>query len=622
MSFLNDFCSIGLSFTTDRFRLLYFLVSTAVFLMCTLFSFEYMKGEHKTGRFFVFWGITYFAVVGFMFSGDFFTMFTFFEIMSVASSFWVLQEENEESDYAGRLYLRISVLCGLVMLYGIMLIQHTFGTVSFADIHYVMMNGGNKLDAGIVKAASLMLLVGFGAKAGMFLLHVWLPRAHTVAPATASAVLSGILTKTGIIGIMITSTTLGLISNEFWGTLLLVFGGCTMFVGAALAVFSTNLKRTLACSSVSQIGFIITGISTMVLSGGGLFEFTGTLTHMLNHSIIKLILFLVAGGVLKKTKSLDLNTIRGYGRNKPFLMIPFAIGALSLSGVPGFSGYISKTLLHEGVEFLAEEFPVAEVVGLVFTITGGITLCYMTKLFVCIFIEKGEAEKKPNLTWLSTLCVVIPALVLLAMGPVPTMTVKLISSFGLTEYMAYGAPEGELFEMHWFSFHTMKGGLISICIGIALYFLFVRLCLMKKTEKGKVYINALPAWFDLEKYIYRPVILVFLPFVCACFSRILDKMTDLIAYFIKTRFLTAIMNKRKERVHSGISYVLGSIMEFFTGGKKRLAKNPERKSFTARLALINAETGKMARVLERSLSLSLLMFSVGLLIALFYMVFR
>ncbi len=621
MSFLHDFCSIGLSFTSDRFRMLYFIVTTAVFVFCTLFSKEYMKGERKLFRFFTFWVITYLSVVGFLFSGDFFTMFMFFEIMSVASSFWVLQEENEESDYAGRLYLRISILCGLVMLFGIFLVYHETGTLNFSEIQNILCSAETRnslgIDSGVITAASVMLLVGFGAKAGVFLLHVWLPRAHTVAPATASAVLSGILTKTGIIGIMITSTALGLISDEGWGKMLLMLGACTMFVGAVLAVFSTNLKRTLACSSVSQIGFIVTGISCMVLSGAGVAEFAGTLTHMLNHSVIKLILFLIAGGVLKKTGSLDLNEIRGYGRNKPLLMIPFGIGALSLAGVPGFSGYISKTLIHEGVERLAEEFQLAQFVNVVFTITGGITLCYMLKLFICIFVEKGPGERKRNLSPLSSVCVIIPTVVLFAMGILPKETVKFVASCGLREYTAFNGSEGELFEMQWFAFHTMKGGLISIAIGIALYLLLVRLCLMKRAGDKKEYINTLPKWFDLEKYIYRPVVLVFLPFVCACLSRILDKLMDLIAYFIKTKVLKAIIIRRNQSVHVGISFVFGSFMDFITGKKA----HPEKKSFTDRFALVGAQAGEMARMLERSLSLSLLLFSVGLLITLFYMCF-
>lgn len=630
MNFLKDFCSIGISFCCDDFRLFYFIVTTAVFVLCTLFCIEYFKGEKNTKRFFVFWVITYGAVVGFLFSRDLFTMFMFFEIMSVASTFWVLQEENEESDYAGRLYLRISIICGLVMLYGIILIFHETGELDLGRLQ-LMCNVsllGTSYDFSVIKAGAIMLLIGFGAKAGIFLLHVWLPRAHTVAPAPASAVLSGILTKTGIIGIILTSTSFGLISDESWGKLLMFIGACTMFVGAALAVFSTNLKRTLACSSVSQIGFIVTGISCMVLSENGAAAYVGTITHMLNHSVIKLMLFLIAGGVLKKTGSLELNKIRGYGRNKPLLMIPFAAGGLSLAGVPLFSGYISKTLLHESVEELAEEIPMAGIVNIVFTITGGITLCYMLKLFICLFVEKGEAEKKPMITPLSTSCVLIPTAFLLLIGIVPKETVKFMLNRQLNDFMSClsvkvgtsevlsGAVWDELLQMKWFSFQTMKGGLISIAIGIVLYLTLVRLCLMKK-ENGRIYVNALPKCFDLEKYVYRPVVIYFLPFVFACLSRILDKMTDLIAYFIKVKVFKAIMNKRGERVETGISYALGSVLDFFRG-----KRHPGEKTYTEKMAVIKAETGEMARMLERSLSLSLLLFSVGLLITLFYMVLK
>ena len=617
--FLYDFCSIGISFETDRFRLLYFAVTTFVFLMCTVFCREYMNGAHSKARFYTFWALTYGAVCGVLFSGDFFTLLMFFEIMSVTSSFWVLHEENEESDYAGRLYLRISIACGLVMLFGIVILYHVFGTLGFSEIRLIMAQG-NGFDEAPLKAAAFMMFVGFGAKAGVFLLHIWLPKAHTAAPAPASAVLSGILTKTGIIGIILTSSVLGLISDESWGRFLLIAGVCTMFTGAFLAIFSINLKRTLACSSVSQIGFIVTGIACMVLSGGT-FEYSGTLLHMLNHSGIKLILFLIVGGVLKKTGSLDLNAVRGYGKNKPWLMIPFAVGALSISGVPGFSGYVSKTLIHESIEMLPHS-TLTEAANIIFTVTGGMTLCYMLKLFVCLFVEDGRAKHAKPLNVLSTTVVTLSALPVFLAGVLPKEFAKIPKQAQISEYVSVmKSTEGfaEVAEMSWFSWHTMKGGLISISIGIVLYFLVVRLLLIRKKAGKRVYINALPFWFDLEKYVYRPVFLVILPFICALFFRILDKSTDFIAYFLKTNVFSAVRKKRKDKVgKNGITYVLGTVLDFFTRNKY----HDEKKSFTDRLAVVAAETGEMARNLERSLSLSMLMFSVGLLITLIIMLIK
>ena len=174
------------------------------------------------------------------------------------------------------------------------------------------------------------MLFGFGAKAGAFPLHIWLPKAHPVAPAPASALLSGILTKTGIFGILILSCHL-FIYDRTWGILIFTIGVLTMFGGALLAVFSVDLKRTLACSSMSQIGFIMVGIGILALLSdknllSGILSDTvshmedplevlhavyGTFLHMVNHSLIKLVLFMAAGVIFMNTHALDLNEIRG-----------------------------------------------------------------------------------------------------------------------------------------------------------------------------------------------------------------------------------------------------------------------------------------------------------------------
>ena len=173
-----------------------------------------------------------------------------------------------------------------------------------------------------------------------------------MAPAPASALLSGILTKAGVFGIVVVSCVMfGTDGN--WGLLVAVLGFITMFLGALLALFSVNLKRTLACSSVSQIGFILTGIGMCCLlksagQGNGL-AVRGTFLHMVNHSMFKLVLFLCAGVVFMNLHQLDLNDIRGFGRKKPALLFCFLMGALGISGIPMWSGYVSKTLLHEGI---------------------------------------------------------------------------------------------------------------------------------------------------------------------------------------------------------------------------------------------------------------------------------
>ena len=174
--------------------------------------------------------------------------------------------------------------------------------------------------------------------------------------------------------------------DQLWGRVILYLGCATMVLGAVLAVFSMDLKRTLACSSVSQIGFILVGIgvSTLLRAENALAA-RGALLHMVNHSLIKLVLFLAAGVVFQNIHKLDLNEIRGFGRGKPLLHFVFLMGALGVGGIPLWNGYVSKTLLHEAILELG--YPVIEPL---FLLSGGLTLAYMGKLYVTLFWQKNQ----------------------------------------------------------------------------------------------------------------------------------------------------------------------------------------------------------------------------------------
>ena len=322
----------------------------ALFMWCVslLFSKEYFAHYSHKARYYAFMLITMFATLGVFLSKDLFTLFIFFEIMSLSSYVWVVQEETEEALKAGVTYLAIAVIGGMVMLMGLFLLNHAVGTLKIDELYEAVQKAWNEKSQQIYTAGFLMLF-GFGAKAGMFPLHFWLPKAHPVAPAPASALLSGILTKCGIFGILILTTEV-FVHDLKWGSVILILGVLGMVTGAVLAVFSVNLKRTLACSSVSQIGFILVGVGMQCFLGEeNAFAVEGTFLHMVNHSLLKLLLFNLAGVVYMNTHALDLNTVRGFGRKKPFLMITFLMGVLGIGGMPLFNGYVSKTLLHEAI---------------------------------------------------------------------------------------------------------------------------------------------------------------------------------------------------------------------------------------------------------------------------------
>jgi len=602
---VENVLGLGLHFTTDGFRVFYLLLACLLWFACSVFSGEYMGHERNRNRYYFFWLVTLSAVTGVLLSADLFTTFVFFEVMSFTSFVWVIQAEKEESIQAGKLYLGIGVISGLVMLMGILL--DTYG-------------GTGEL------LTSALICVGFAAKAGLFLLHVWLPKAHTVAPAPASAILSGILTKMGIFGILVVTGS-KMLHNEVWGLSLLIIGIATMFTGAFLALFSVNFKRTLACSSVSQMGFIITGISMYTLLHENELAINGSLLHMMNHSLIKLVLFLTAGVIFMKTESLDLNEIRGFGKNKPFLHMAFLVGAYSIAGIPLGSGYVSKTLIHESMVEYMHEFgesvllPYVKTAEVLFLITGGMTLAYMLKLYIAVFWEDGEAKKAPCCKMSSLLCVLIPAVILFVFGILPNRTMDLIAEFARLEETT--VVESHHWPVQYFAWTNLKGAVISISIGLVLYFGLIRGLLMKKEGDRRVYINRWPVWFDLEKNLYQPVLLGVLPFIGGLFCRILDKTTDFFALILRKNVFKPKKKHRPVVVGNEFTYAVGSFLDGVVQflNVTVLRKRPIRKSYVEQLAIRSMEADATMRLVGRGMSFGLMLFGIGLVFTLLYLLF-
>ncbi len=377
---LNGFCGMGLHFRADGFRSLYVSVASVMWCFTGLFSPEYFAHYRNRNRYTFFCLLTLGATLGVFLSDDLYTTFIFFEIMSFTSYTWVAHEETKGAMRAAETYLAVAVIGGMVTLMGLFMIYRELGTLSFSGMAASL---GEKSSRSSLYLPGAFVLFGFGAKAGMFPVHIWLPKAHPVAPAPSSALLSGILTKTGIFGILVLSVYV-FRHDAPWGLAILLIGCVTMLLGAVLALFSVDLKRTLACSSMSQVGFILVGIACQCLLGEeSTLAAQGTILHMLNHSLFKLVLFMCAGTVYMHLHRLDLNDVRGWGRKKPFLMVCFLIAALGISGVPLFSGYISKSLLHEGLlEYVHEGKAFALAAGIVekvFIVTGGLTLTVFSR---------------------------------------------------------------------------------------------------------------------------------------------------------------------------------------------------------------------------------------------------
>lgn len=412
------------------------------------------------------------GTLGVFFAYDLLTLFVFFEIMSFTSYFWVVHKQSKEAIAASNLYLAFGVVGGLSILLGIFALTPLSMDLRISQLESIFRDPNTQEQALF---ACCFLTLGFGAKAGIFFLHDWSPPAYTQAPAPATALLSSILSKCGVYGmfvvmIKIVPDILGF--SDF----ILTLSVLSMFMGGLSAFFSGNLKRTLAFSSISQVGFILWGTSlTNLLGDHNAYAGYGTIFHLINHSFIKILLFLLAGLVFQTTGTMELEHIKGYGRGKPWFQVLWTIGALSLAAVPLFPGYISKTLLHEAIlEYFYFEFSTwfHRLYEWLFVISGGFTVAYMLKIYVCLFLEPLDTERSTQ--WNSqgkyatkkTLCML-------------TLIAGILVLLGLTPNAVFahiGHYMGDFFHLHrvdsidYYTFTNLKGSILSIFIGVGLYF--------------------------------------------------------------------------------------------------------------------------------------------------------
>ena len=532
------FAGIGVSFKITGFGILQAVATSLIWVGSSVFSHEYFDhAPERLGRYYAFWMITFGATLGLFLANDLFTVFIFFEMMSFASYPLVVHNQDKESIAAGNSYLTIAVIGGLVTLTGLFVLYSITGTVVIDEIAPAL---AGYADSSRLFVVALFIFFGFAAKAGMFPLNGWLPKVHPAAPAPASAALSGILIKTGIFGaIVVTGRVMQ--GNESWAMFVLVIGILTMFIGAVCAFMSTNLKETLAYSSMSQIGFIVIGVAmTQLLGEHGTIAAYGTVLHMINHTMIKLVLFTCAGIVYQNTHSLDLNKVQGFGRGKKVLTVCFAVAALGIMGVPGFNGYISKTLLHEGIvekiwlfERYTSQARFFQFTEMIFLLSGGFTVAYMTKLFICLFVKKPNEEfhlHKAYVTKRTSVVIGMVSALIFVFGSLPHQTMDKLAEM-CSEFMGVHHLDH---AVHYFSWVNLKGAVISIAIGMILYFGIARLTVATK-EKG--YVNPVNPKYTVENMLWRPLVFTVLPFVFGLVGRIIDKLPDAFLLVFRKLFM-------------------------------------------------------------------------------------
>jgi formate hydrogenlyase subunit 3/multisubunit Na+/H+ antiporter MnhD subunit len=381
---------LGIALYLDALAWSASLMGSVVGLCALLFSF----GEHRYGSDFYFFFLMLLAgMEGVILTGDLFNMFVFIEIVSISSYLLIAYSLNPANLWASLRYLLLSSLSIALFLIGIFLVYRACSTFSLRLIQSSLASlsagggvaaGGAAPSAGAAKAlgmAAATLTVGVGLKAAFVPLHTWLPDAHAAAPHPISALLSGVMIKISFLAVW---RILAALSSTGIQALFRWLGPFTALLAVVLALSQTDSKRLLAFHSVSQMGLITAAYGAA--SGGSSAGLIACLAHILSHSLFKSLLFLSVGAAIHLSGKRNLQQ-RGGSAPPAWLMPLFLVGALSISGLPPFNGYVSKTL----VVSLFKDSPL---LSAVLRLTAVGTAASMIKLSG-MFLPAGGRGKSP-----------------------------------------------------------------------------------------------------------------------------------------------------------------------------------------------------------------------------------
>jgi len=305
-------------------------------LFANIYSIKYMEHDTRLTEFYTLLSVLVISMIGVAFSGDFFTLFIFWEMMGITSYTLVaFRKESWGPIEAGFKYMVMGAVGSTVLLLGIGLIYGMAGTVNFAHISSALNGAPLNLWSLLVLA---IIIVGFGIKSAIVPLHTWLPDAHPEAPSPISAMLSGMLIETALYAM---SRVLFLVYEP--ETFQLVIAGLallTMCFANVLALLQQDLKRMLAYSSIAQVGYMLVG-----LASGSVWGMQGLFLHVFNHSLMKGLAFLSSGSIVHNANTRDVDELKGIGKVMPLTTAGLFVALMGLGGIPATAGFISKFML-------------------------------------------------------------------------------------------------------------------------------------------------------------------------------------------------------------------------------------------------------------------------------------
>ncbi len=413
-----------ISLQMDGISLLVTITVLLLGLFVTFFSTKYMQNDEGEEKFYALLLVMIAAIIGLVSATDLFNLWVWFEVMAVSSYLLVaFYRSQPDALEAGVKYLVQSAAGSVFILLGIAMVFAKTGILNLHEIRLAVTAGGSD---PLLLSASVLMLIGFGVKAALVPLHTWLPDAHSQAPSGISAMLSGIVIEAGLVALLRTTGAV-IISHTTWGYIIMVFGALNLLVGNLMALRQTQVKRLLAYSSVSQMGYILVGIGVAVFTlqpegaAGGFF-------HVITHALMKGTAFLAAGALLYALRMahhnhdpLTVSDLNGAATRYPATAFALSAALLALGGLPPLAGFMSKWQIFVAGFQSNNNLAIALVIFA--AINSVLSLGYYAPLVNRMYRNEPSdlvKEGKP-ISWVMVLPLIIMTIAIVAIGVWPPL---------------------------------------------------------------------------------------------------------------------------------------------------------------------------------------------------------
>ncbi len=412
---------IRIVLVADAMSALFAVTAVSIALLAFIYSWKYMSDKGGVDKFYTLLLLLTAAMAGLCLTGDFFTLFVFLEVSSIASAGLVAYNRSGKSLEAAFKYTVVSAVGALFLLFGVGILYGKYHLLNMAAIAAEMAISSSFLDvAALSMLASALLL-----KSGAFPVHMWKPDAYQQAPVNVTIMLVTTALLSLYVLFRICFTIFVPVMGSTLGWLAVVLGAASIFVGVTMALPQKNLRRLIGYAAVAEVGYILMGVGTSMVSisrmdGFAVQALSGGVFHMINDVLDMSLIFLVAGGILYVTKKQDITELSGLGHRSGFLTVMFAIALLAISGMPPMNGFASKLLIYESVYFLN---PMLAIIG----IAGSMMmLALFVKIFASVFLGapyRGIVAPLP-LSMAFVMCVL--AFFIIVFGLFPNVALDLI----------------------------------------------------------------------------------------------------------------------------------------------------------------------------------------------------